>query len=251
MTKETITAYAKALLDNLSTVVVGVVQEGIETVLSEPVVKELLLGHNPADDKAFLAVSAEGSGRQKPVLGDILCVRRLGETVEHYGVFIDQEHVIHYAPSEGEFGFDMSIRETSLGDFLLDEKIYYICLFPEDYEEDAEETDGLEDLKEGAVTERRTVLKNFFSEWGWSKEEEYILFSPEETVERARARLGESNYNVLTNNCEHFALWCKTNISESWQIKNFIEQLCKLPMQVVQVRLHGEQGKTAGVSKVM
>ena len=47
---------------------------------------------------------------------------------------------------------------------------------------------------------------------------EYHLYSPKETVHRARSRLGESSYNLATNNCEHFAIWCKTGISESHQV---------------------------------
>lgn len=43
------------------------------------------------------------------------------------------------------------------------------------------------------------------------------LFSPEETVMRARSKLGERGYNLLLNNCEHFALWCKTGIAQSAQ----------------------------------
>ena len=35
-------------------------------------------------------------------------------------------------------------------------------------------------------------------------------YSPEETVERACSRLGEKGYNLITNNCDHFATWCKT-----------------------------------------
>jgi cell wall-associated NlpC family hydrolase len=35
-------------------------------------------------------------------------------------------------------------------------------------------------------------------------------FSSEKTVERARSRIGEKGYDFLTNNCDHFAIWCKT-----------------------------------------
>jgi hypothetical protein len=43
-------------------------------------------------------------------------------------------------------------------------------------------------------------------------------YSSDDTVKRAQSRLGEKNYNLLTNNCEHFAVWCKTNNAESYQI---------------------------------
>ena len=41
-------------------------------------------------------------------------------------------------------------------------------------------------------------------------------------VERAESRLGEHKYNLLFNNCEHFASWCKTGVSESQQVKDFV-----------------------------
>ena len=34
--------------------------------------------------------------------------------------------------------------------------------------------------------------------------------SAEKVVVRARKRLGENQYDLLENNCEHFAMWCKT-----------------------------------------
>jgi len=46
----------------------------------------------------------------------------------------------------------------------------------------------------------------------------YQIFSPEETVLRARKRIGEEEYNFVTKNCEHFALWCKTGVEESTQV---------------------------------
>ncbi|XP_019613679.1 PREDICTED: uncharacterized protein LOC109461730 [Branchiostoma belcheri] len=42
-------------------------------------------------------------------------------------------------------------------------------------------------------------------------------FSPDETVQRAKSRLGEGKYCPFTNNCEHFGTWCKTGREESLQ----------------------------------
>jgi len=44
-------------------------------------------------------------------------------------------------------------------------------------------------------------------------------FSGKETVRRARSRIGEKSYSLLFNNCEHFALWCKTGKSTSAQVE--------------------------------
>ena len=38
----------------------------------------------------------------------------------------------------------------------------------------------------------------------------YVEASPQGvTLRRAMGRLGEQDYNLLFNNCEHFATWCK------------------------------------------
>ncbi|MGK7935536.1 MAG: lecithin retinol acyltransferase family protein [Xenococcaceae cyanobacterium] len=55
-----------------------------------------------------------------------------------------------------------------------------------------------------------------------------FCFVPEVVVERAESRLGEDKYNFLFNNCEHFATWCKTGISDSKQIREFIPAIGKL-----------------------
>ncbi|MEO0540923.1 MAG: lecithin retinol acyltransferase family protein [Cyanobacteria bacterium P01_A01_bin.105] len=46
-------------------------------------------------------------------------------------------------------------------------------------------------------------------------------FIPEVVVKRARGRLGEKDYNLFFNNCEHFANWCKTGRNESRQLSGF------------------------------
>ena len=54
---------------------------------------------------------------------------------------------------------------------------------------------------------------------------EYIsgfYFIPEVVVQRAESRLGENKYNLLFNNCEHFATWCKVGLSESRQLQEFV-----------------------------
>jgi len=43
------------------------------------------------------------------------------------------------------------------------------------------------------------------------------------TLRRAMGRLGEQNYNLLFNNCEHFAHWCKTGRHRSRQVEQVLE----------------------------
>ena len=65
------------------------------------------------------------------------------------------------------------------------------------------------------------------------KQNKYHLYSPKETVERARSRIGEANYDLATNNCEHFAIWCKTGISESHQVNNVLDLINPLKVVIV------------------
>ena len=47
-------------------------------------------------------------------------------------------------------------------------------------------------------------------------------FSQTRVVKRAKRRLGERNYNLAFNNCEHFANWCKTGKSRCKQGEQII-----------------------------
>ena len=44
-----------------------------------------------------------------------------------------------------------------------------------------------------------------------------VCFEAAEIVRRARSRLGEKRYRLLTNNCEHFVEWCLHDLPRSFQ----------------------------------
>ena len=44
-------------------------------------------------------------------------------------------------------------------------------------------------------------------------------YPPDKVCKRAYMRIGETGYKLLTNNCEHFASWCKTGYECSLQVK--------------------------------
>jgi len=53
---------------------------------------------------------------------------------------------------------------------------------------------------------------------------------PEESIRRAYSRLGENTYNLVLNNCEHFAIWCKIGEHRSLQVdlvKEIAVAVCK------------------------
>jgi len=45
-------------------------------------------------------------------------------------------------------------------------------------------------------------------------------YSPQDIVLRARSRLGENEYHVLRNNCEHFCNWCISGCARSTQVEH-------------------------------
>lgn len=47
-------------------------------------------------------------------------------------------------------------------------------------------------------------------------------YSPDEAIKRARSRVGETDYNVVSNNCEHFVNWAKTGIPQSNQVDSAV-----------------------------
>ena len=47
-------------------------------------------------------------------------------------------------------------------------------------------------------------------------------FCGETVVARARSRLGESRYKLLTNNCEHFTTWCIHGVHRSAQVERLL-----------------------------
>ncbi len=50
------------------------------------------------------------------------------------------------------------------------------------------------------------------------------IFSAKETVRRARSQIGKrkGEYNLVTNNCEHFARECKSGWAESKQVQKAV-----------------------------
>jgi lecithin:retinol acyltransferase len=61
----------------------------------------------------------------------------------------------------------------------------------------------------------------------WLRLEESGQFDRDEVVDRARARLGEDRYNVLTNNCEHFCEWCVRGEPRSHQVELLFAMCCR------------------------
>jgi hypothetical protein len=67
----------------------------------------------------------------------------------------------------------------------------------------------------------------------WIRSDGASMFDPQETVRRARSRLGEDRYRLFTNNCEHFCEWCLRGTPRSRQV----EELLRKPLQALRAML--------------
>lgn len=65
----------------------------------------------------------------------------------------------------------------------------------------------------------------------WIRSHLCVAFAPQEVIRRARSRIGEYRYRLLSNNCEHFCEWCLHDEHRSYQI----ERLLLLPQRLTRL----------------
>ena len=87
------------------------------------------------------------------------------------------------------------------------------------------------DLGDGTVAhylEGREILRSPLEEFSQGQPLRVISHAEASpvrvTLRRAMGRLGEQDYNLLFNNCEHFATWCKTGRHRSEQVDSFLDR---------------------------
>ena len=139
--------------------------------------------------------------------GDVIGISR--GPYEHYAIYAGNNRVIHYAGENADFKGRVSIHEAPFEEFLKNNSDFFVISF-----------EGRYPVKIHRSTE--FIADGYFdsSNIKWKG-----TYSPEETLKRAYSRIGESRYSVISNNCEHFALWCKTGSSESAQVRMIAKYL--------------------------
>ena len=170
--------------------------------------------------------------------GDIIYADRT--VYKHYGVYVDKNTVIHYATDDGSLDSERAYVHKTTPKKFADGDTVYRLNFPDN---PAEWESTLKNLQEvdsspvvfpsagiimndgvgmgiGEIFRDIYEIGKFF--FGKDDEENPRLYSPQETIERAESRLGERGYDLLFDNCEHFAIWCKTGLSRSTQIEGLI-----------------------------
>ncbi len=165
---------------------------------------------------------------RKPKRGDVIGVSRKQKVdldcaylsfkiYDHYGIYVDENTVIHFTSTESDISCNNKIQETSFATFLKGEREFFILNFPSSYGE-PQKSPGVLNITQNVATLPGHIINMF----------KYKLYSPEDTIRRAKSKLDEKNYSLIFNNCEHFVIWCKTGISESHQVNNILKRGIKI-----------------------
>lgn len=127
--------------------------------------------------------------QKTPQKGDHIRVQRMNGLYAHHGIYVSDEEVIHFTGKD-----DDSILDWSKPEVIQTDLAYFL-------------KGGILEVKE------------------YTDEEFADLYSPEQIVTYARACLGDKGYNLIFNNCEHFANVCTLGRFRSHQVeKVFTEQ---------------------------
>lgn len=134
--------------------------------------------------------------------GDHLYVQRANGLYAHHGIDCGDGTAIHYS---GEHWYSSrSVRHTTIEAFARGDEVLV-----RDYAEFFARLRDTKSLPRRLHVQLAEILRG---------KESQRSFSPAAVVSRARSRLGESRFDIMLHNCEHFATWCKTGISDSEQI---------------------------------
>lgn len=136
---------------------------------------------------------------RKPVKGDHIRVKRLGGTYYHHGIYVSAKEVIHFNRPDNA---DEILRErlNPLGHVLIDTTPLVNRILKT----------TLSEFLDGGTVEVKI----------YSSSDKKRLYAVSDIVKRARDAVGSDwgTYNLLTNNCEHFANYCTLGENYSNQV---------------------------------
>lgn len=163
-----------------------------------------------------LAPRAKISG---PQYGDVIGVHRIGGLYDHYGIYENDHCIYEYAAQDGDFG-SADIHITTLQNFVRDSNNLFVLIFPENYGRPGKVS--VNPPIQSAIAGSFSGISIAIELYTVLSSKDYHLYPPAETIRRAKSKLGETKYNLLFNNCEHYAIWCKTGLHKSHQVESLL-----------------------------
>ena len=134
------------------------------------------------------AVFTEEIWEQKPpVMGDHIRVKRMHGLYTHHGIYVSDNEVIHFTGTD-----DDNIMDSSKNMVISSDLNFF--------------------LKGGELEVKE-----------YTDEEFQDLYAPDQIVAYARSCLGDDGYNLIFNNCEHFANVCTLGRFRSHQVERLLQ----------------------------
>ena len=154
-------------------------------------------------------------------LGDHILVHRLGGLYSHHGIDCGDGSVIHYW---GNNAWRSSVVRTSIDRFAGGGSVE-----TRDYGEAAALLRAYAARRAEGPRFEWSLDADWVEQWNvnlnWALDRLRGLpdgpfeLDTDVVMARAESRIGEARFDFVFNNCEHFATWCKTGISDSRQVE--------------------------------
>ncbi|WP_323912955.1 lecithin retinol acyltransferase family protein [Aeromonas caviae] len=148
---------------------------------------------------------------------------------DHYGVYVGNDQIVHFTSPSSDKSAGNSIMRTNMRLFIRDADQFDVMGFGEKKQNWLGA--GIVFLTKAGLSIVvpslliTSVAYGFFTKdlYNWFATNDYHLCSREECASRAERCLGFAEYNMMLDNCEHFALWCKVGIHTSTQVNKLID----------------------------
>ncbi len=154
--------------------------------------------------------------------GNVLSVDRKHSKAigyQHFGVYAGNKKVIHFTSLNSDVSSDNRIIKTDFEHFLRGKTYFHVMGFPDQYGAvigsrmaGISENDNIFSMALDIIADAKNFVRTTT----------YHCYTPKECYERALACINNTDYSLSSNNCEHFAIWCKTGVSMSTQIDELL-----------------------------
>ena len=159
--------------------------------------------------------------------GRIILVER--KFYDHYAIYAGNAQVIHYAPKRN--GGTELIHRAELDEFLDGADRFYVPNIPQN-RADLQALINYHKQRRGLI---QSLVDEIFNSYNQMVEK---VYTESEALKRAMGRVGEALYNVMGNNCQHFAFWCKFKLRISSQIGRLVDFFNDLMTRNICQRFH-------------